>query len=144
MAAERRRPPAGRFQRTVDHHHHRIVDHQHQLDDDHGARGHRGADRDLDDGYTTTTTGPANPDEAAALAFIDAWRSGDAEAMRQFAPDEQVDIATAFGTATGEPDCRYQRGGPYQCVVNVSSGTRMYILTEAGRVSWVAEYVPGT
>jgi hypothetical protein len=98
---------------------------------------------------STSTTTVVDADADAAVAFIDAWRRGDAEAMRQNADAESVDVAMAFGTAEGDPECTSHQGGQYQCVVGVSSGTRMYILVgepgaSSGRVWWVSEYVPGT
>jgi hypothetical protein len=98
---------------------------------------------------TTPTTVEVDADEAGARAFIDAWRRGDADTMRQVGGDEQVDVAIGFGTAVGEPECSSQPGGQYECVVSVSSGTRVYLLVgepgaQSGRVWWLAEYVPGT
>jgi hypothetical protein len=97
---------------------------------------------------STPTTNDTDPDEAAARAFVDAWRNGDAETMRKVGDDDAVDPALALGTAAGQPDCRSQPNGQYQCVVDVSSGTRAYLLVgepgaTEGRVWWVAEYVPG-
>ena len=54
-----------------------------------------------------------------------------------------------LGTAEGESDCSNQTNGQYQCVVDVSTGKRAYLLIGepgdgAGRIWWIAEYVPGT
>jgi hypothetical protein len=93
---------------------------------------------------TATVSRSADPDETAARAFIDAWRRGDADAMRELAPADQVDVAMKFGTAVGEPECTTAQGGQYQCDVNVSNGKRMYLLVgepggSPGRVWWVSE-----
>jgi hypothetical protein len=98
---------------------------------------------------STTTSVDLDPDTRAAIDFIDAWAQGDDERMRQLAPADQMDIAMGLGTAEGESDCSTQTSGQYQCVVDVSSGTRAYLLIgepgdRAGRVWWIAEYVPGT
>ena len=98
---------------------------------------------------TVSTTVVADSDEAAATAFVEAWSRGDAEAMRGLAPGDAVDAAVALGNADGSPDCATQPTGQYQCVVDVTSGTRAYLLVgppgaQEGRVWWVAEYVPGT
>lgn len=106
---------------------------------------------------TAPTTQPSPPttqvtaDEAAAAAFIVAWRRGDAETMRQLAdsPEEHdiVETALAFGNARSDGDCTSQSSGQYQCVVDVSSGGRTYILVGApgarqGMVWWVGPYHP--
>jgi hypothetical protein len=98
---------------------------------------------------TPTTAASSDPDEAAALSFIDAWRRGDADAMRQLSEADQVDAALSYGTAVGVPDCTTQPSGQYQCVVGVTSGTRAYFLVGEpgdvpGRVWYVLEYVPGS
>ena len=116
-----------------------------------------GGRSDGPDGAASTTIdgGPyamgdeVGADEAAALAFIDAWRRGEVEAMRRVGAAAQVDAAMRFGRAVGEPDCSTQPSGQFQCVLGVSGGTRAYLMVggpgaRAGRVWWVAEYVPGT
>jgi hypothetical protein len=92
---------------------------------------------------TTTVSRDGDPDETAALAFIDAWRRGDADAMRELAPADQVEVAMSGGTAVGTPECKAQPSGQYQCDVNGSSGPRMYLLVgepgaSPGRVWWVS------
>lgn len=94
-------------------------------------------------------TDEVSPEEAAALAFIEAWRQGGAEAMRRVGAPEQVDAAMRLGRAVGVPDCSTQSSGQFQCVIGVSTGKRAYLLVggpgdRAGRVWWIAEYVPGT
>jgi hypothetical protein len=109
------------------------------------------------DGAVSTTSDGApyamgdevGADEAAALAFIEAWRRGEVEAMRRVGAAAQVDAAMRLGRALGVPDCSTQSSGQFQCVINVSRGTPAYLLVggpgdRAGRVWWVAEYVPGT
>jgi hypothetical protein len=95
-----------------------------------------------------TTAANADMDEAAAATFIEAWRAGDTETMRQLGRPDAVDAALAVGRAEGSGDCTTQRAGQYQCVVAVSSGARMYMLVgepgaPEGQVWWVAQYVPG-
>lgn len=98
---------------------------------------------------TTTASVDLDPNTQAAMEFVEAWAVGDAEAMRELAPADQVDVAIGLGTVEGESDCSNQPNGQYQCVVDVSSGKRAYLLIgepgdRAGRVWWIAEYVPGT
>ena len=70
--------------------------------------------------------------------------------MRELAPADQVDIhAIGLGTVEGESDCSNQANGQHQCVVDVSSGkapvpAHWWARRPAGRVWWIAEYVPGT
>jgi hypothetical protein len=98
---------------------------------------------------STTRSVDLDPDTQAGIDFIDAWSRGDTDAMRELAPADQVDTAMRLGTAVGESDCSSQSSGQYQCVVGVSDGKRAYLLIgepgdRAGRVWWIAEYVPGT
>jgi hypothetical protein len=91
----------------------------------------------------------ADRDEVAAAAFIEAWGAGDTATMRQVGDPTAVDVALALGRAEGSGDCRAQPSGQYQCIVAVSSGTRMYLLVgepgaPEGHVWWVSEYVWGT
>ena len=70
----------------------------------------------------TTTSVDLDPNTQAATEFVDAWARGDAEAMRELAPADQVDVAIGLGTVAGESDCSNQANGQHQCVVAVSSG----------------------
>jgi len=101
------------------------------------------------DATSTTASVDLDPDTRAASDFIDAWGRGDVKGMREYAPPDQVDIAIGLGTAEGAPDCSQQPNGQHQCVIDLSTGKRAYLLIgepgdRAGRVWWIAEYVPGT
>lgn len=75
----------------------------------------------------STTAALADVDEVAAAAFIEAWEGGDTATMRRLGYPEAVTVALVVWPRRGKWRLQHSTQ-QFQCIVAVSTGTRMYLL----------------